>query len=149
VRRANGPYALPPSLERDLASVHAFWDGLKRHEAEMPFWDDVKISALGELASRLMMIEATDKPVRFRVASGLVGADIKQRYGHDLSGKFLDEIDVAAPLQFLQSQCSATVEGRAPTYYRNADSAGSYGRLLLPLWGEGRVGMLLVAYAFA
>jgi hypothetical protein len=149
VERASGPYALPPSLERDLARVHAFWNGLKRHEAEMPFWDDVKISALGDLAGRLMMIEATDKPVRFRVAFGLVGADIQQRYGHDLSGKFIDEIDVAAPLQFLQSQCSATVEGRAPTYYRNADSAGSYGRLLLPLWGDGRVGMLLGAYAFA
>jgi hypothetical protein len=149
VERASGPYALPPSLERDLARVHAFWDGLKRHDAEMPFWDDVKISALGELAGRLMMIEASDKPVRFRIAFGLVGADIQQRYGHDLSGKFLDEIDIAAPLQFLQSQCSATAESRAPTYYRNADSAGSYARLLLPLWGEGRIGMLLVAYAFA
>jgi hypothetical protein len=149
VERASGPYALPSSLERDLARVHAFWDGLKRHEAEMPFWDDVKISVLPDLAGRLMMIEASDKPMRFRVAFGLVGADIQQRYGRDLAGKFLDEIDIVAPLQFLQSQCSAAVEGRAPTYYRNADSAGSYGRLLLPLWGEGRVGILLVAYAFA
>jgi hypothetical protein len=41
--------------------------------------------------------------VRFRIAYGLVGADIKQHYGHDLAGKFLDEIDVAAPLQFLVS----------------------------------------------
>jgi hypothetical protein len=24
-------------LERDLARVHAFWEDLKRHEAEMPF----------------------------------------------------------------------------------------------------------------
>ena len=68
--------------------------------------------------------------------------------GHDLSGKFLDEIDAAAPLQFLLSQCSATVEGRAPTYYGN-NGAGGYARLVLPLWGDGRVGMLLVVYAFA
>jgi hypothetical protein len=95
-----------------------------------------------------MMVEATDKPVRFRIAFGLVGADIKQHYGHDLSGKFLDEIDIAAPLQFLQSQLSATVESRAPTYYRGGDGAG-YSRLVLPLWGDGRIGMLLVAYAFA
>lgn len=149
MKAANRPYALPQSLERDLAQVHAFWNGLKRHEAEMPFWDDVKISALPELAGRLMMIEATDKPVRFRIAFGLVGADIKQHYGRELADKFIDEIDVAAPLHFLQSQCSATVEGRAPTYYRNADGAGGYARLVLPLWGDGRVGMLLVAYAFA
>jgi hypothetical protein len=64
-------------LERDLARVHIFWDELKRHEAEMPFWDDVKMSALPDLAGRLMMVEATDRPVRFRIAFGLVGADIK------------------------------------------------------------------------
>ena len=137
MKASNGPYALPHTLERDLARVHEFWEGLKRHEADMPFWDDVKISALPDLAGRLMM-----------VAFGLVGADIKQSYGHDLSGKFLDEIDAAAPLQFLQSQCSATVESRAPTYYRN-DDAGGYSRLVLPLWGDGRIGMLLVACAFA
>ena len=144
---SNGPYAVPQSLEHDLARVHTFWDGLKRHEAKMPFWDDVKMSALPDLADRLMMVEATDKPVRFRIAFGVVGADVKQHYGHDLSGKFLDEIDAAAPLQFLVSQCSATVESRAPTYYRN-DGAEGYSRLVLPLWGDGRVGMLLVAYAF-
>ena len=35
-------------------------EGLKRHEADMPFWDDVKISALPDLAGRLLMVEATD-----------------------------------------------------------------------------------------
>jgi hypothetical protein len=58
------------------------------------------------------------------------------------------EIDAAAALQFLVSQCSATVESRAPTYYRN-DGAEGYSRLVLPLWGYGRIGMLLVGYAFA
>lgn len=148
MKTSNEPYALPHTLERDLARVREFWDGLKRHEAKMPFWDDVKISALPDLAGRMMMVEATDRPVRFRIAFGLVGADIKQQYGHDLSGKFLDEIDVAAPLQFLLSQCSATVESRAPTYYGD-NGAGGYSRLVLPLWGDGRIGMLLVAYAFA
>jgi hypothetical protein len=148
VTASNEPYTLPHTLERDLARAHEFWDGLKRHEAKMPFWDDVKISALPDLTSRLMMIEATDRPVRFRIAFGLVGDDIKQHYGRDLAGEFLDEIDAAAPLQFLVSQCSATVESRAPTYYRN-DGAEGYSRLVLPLWGDGRIGMLLVAYAFA
>jgi hypothetical protein len=27
--------------------------------------------------------------------------------------------------------------------------AGGYSRLALPLWGDGRIGMLLIAYAFA
>jgi hypothetical protein len=57
-------------LERDLARVHTFWEELKRHEAKMPFWDDMKVSALPDLAGCLMMVEATDKPVRFRIAFG-------------------------------------------------------------------------------
>ena len=77
MKASNWPYAIPHSLERDLARVHAFWEDLKRHEAEMPFRDDVKISALPELAGRLMMVEATDKRVRFRIGFGLVDADIK------------------------------------------------------------------------
>ena len=30
MKAASGPYALPPSLERDLAHVRAFWDGWYR-----------------------------------------------------------------------------------------------------------------------
>ena len=137
-------------MERDLARVHAFWDGLKRHEAQMPFWDDVKISALPDLRRPPDgWVEATNKPVRFRIAFELVGADIKQHYGHDLSGKFLDEIRRRrAGCNSCCRNAAATVESRAPTYYRN-DGAGGYSRLVLPLWGDGRVGMLLVAYAFA
>jgi hypothetical protein len=46
VKAASGPYALPPSLERDLAHVRAFWDGLKRHEAELPLWGEGRIGML-------------------------------------------------------------------------------------------------------
>jgi hypothetical protein len=153
VESPNKPYAPPPKLQRDLARVLAFWQGLKRHEAEMPFWDDVKISALPELSGKLFMIEATDRPVRFRFGFELVGAEVKQQYGGDLAGKFLDEIEVRHPLQFLLSQCSATVESREPTCYQQTAGAGSprtpgYARLVLPLWGNGRIGMLLGAFAW-
>jgi len=121
----------------------------------MPFWDDVNPSALPELSSKLIMIDAFAKPTRFRFTSGVVGEDVKGAYGGDLAGKFLDETEVRQPLQFLLSQCSATVEGRAPTYYHHAaGGSGSshagraYSRLILPLWGEGRIGMLLGALAW-
>ncbi len=44
-------------------------------------------------------------------------------------------------LKFLRAQASATVEARAPTFYRGA----GYARMLLPMWGDGRIGMLLGA----
>jgi len=121
----------------------------------MPFWDDVNVSALPALSAKLAMIEATDKPVRFRFGFGVVGEEIRKRYGGDLAGQFLDEMEVRHPLQFLLSQCSATVESGRPTYYRQAATRGrgsaaqaAYARLVLRLWGNGRIGMLLGAFAW-
>lgn len=121
----------------------------------MPFWDDVKLSALPELSGKLILIEVFDKPVRFRLGFGVVGEEVKRQYRSDPAGKFLDEIAPRQPLQFLISQSSAAVESRAPTHYRHAvaKSGGSpaereYSRLVLPLWGDGRIGMLLGAFAW-
>jgi hypothetical protein len=119
----------------------------------MPFWDDVHLSTVPDLADKLMMIEASDKPVRFRFGFRLIGKEIKREYAGNLDAKFLDEIDVRHPLQFLISQCSATIESGLPTYYRQGKVRGAgaereYARLLLPLWGEGRIGMLLGAFVW-
>jgi hypothetical protein len=148
------PYAVPRKLEPSLARVLAYWEELKRGEAEMPFWDDLKISALPDLSGRLMLVEVADKPVRFRL--GIIGEDIRTRYGGDLAGKFLDEIEVRSPLEYLNSQCSATVEDRVPTYYghdvvkaSSARAADAYSRLLLPMWGNGHIGMLLGAVVWS
>jgi hypothetical protein len=150
-----GPFPLSRKLEPSLARVCAYWQGLERGEAEMPFADDVNLSALPKLASRLMLIEVLGNPTRFRCGFGVVGENIKRRYGGDLDGKFLDEIEVRAPLQFLNSQGSATVESRVPTYYKQAGAKGrgvrgqkGYSRLLLPMWGDGRIGLLLGAFAW-
>ena len=43
---------------------------------------------------------------------------------------------------------AAAREGAAPTYYERGDPHG-YGRLLLPLWADGRISMLLGAVQFA
>jgi hypothetical protein len=145
-----GPYALPQKLEPDLAQALAYWEGLKRGEANMPFADDLNPSALPAIAERAMLIEASDRPVRFRFA--IVGKAIQARYAGDLLGKFLDEIEIHDPLRYLASQASATVEGRAPTYYRSAPpergaAAAGYSRLVLPMWGDGHIGALLTVVA--
>jgi hypothetical protein len=140
------PFSLPRKLEPDLARLRAYWDGLKRGDADMPFADDVNLSAIPVLAGRLMLIEVFNKPVRFRLA--MLGEELKERHGGDIVGKFLDEIDARLPLQYLSSQASATIESRSITYYlhgsdKRGTSADAYSRLLLPMWGDGRIGMLL------
>ena len=51
---STAPFALPWKLESQLARVQAYWEDLKRGDAEMPFWDDVNLSALPDLSDRLM-----------------------------------------------------------------------------------------------
>lgn len=145
----SNPYCLPPKLETDLSLLLAYWEGLKRGNAKMPFADDVDPTALPNPTS-MMLIEVSEPPMRFRIA--MVGEEIRKSCGHVLAGTFLDEIAVRYPLHYLHSQSSAAVEGHAPTYYRHrADAGGAHGegpyaRLVLPTWGDGRVSMLLGAF---
>ena len=97
-----------------------------------------------------MLIGVFENPLRFRF--DLIGADLIDWYGETIGNRFVDEIDLHAPFDELTSQCKATVESGVPTYYRqtaagkgDADHPGGYARLLLPLWGNGRIEMLLGA----
>jgi len=142
------PFSVPRKIDPNLVRVRAYWESLERGENPMPFWDDFKFSALPDLSDRLILIDVFEKPGRFRLNS--IGQQLTERYGETITGKFIDEIELRNPLEYLPSQCSATVESRAPTYYQHGTdevekSPGpvSYSRLLLPMWGNGHIGMLL------
>lgn len=134
------PFAPPTTLPPDLARAKSYWDGLLRGAATMPFWDDYVPADLGDLQRSAFTLEVFDKPERFRI--GLVGEGLRQRLGGELGGVFLGEGEMKEPFGFLLSQASATVESGSPTLHV-ADGDGGYSRLLLPMWGEGRVGMIL------
>lgn len=143
-------YSLPDELGPDLSRVQAYWNGLKRGANDIPFWDDVKFSLRSRLGRESMLIDVFESPLRFRF--DLIGADLTEWYGGTIGNRFLDEIDLHAPFDELTLQCKATFEGCAPTYYRrtivrkgDAEHSRGYARLLLPLWGNGRVEMLLGA----
>jgi len=139
------PFALPDKLERDLARVLSYWEGLRRAQNSMPFWDDLKLSALADIAAEVLLIDVFEKPERFRFNH--LADTLTQRYGETLTHKFADEVDLSEPFAFLRGQCSATVEARDPTYYRcgAGGTSPAYARLLLPMWGNGRISMLLGA----
>jgi len=133
-------YPVPPTLEVDLERLRAYWDALKRGGNAIPFWDDVRLSALTDAGASALLIDAFENPPRFRFNT--LGAQVIARYGGAVGGRFFDEVAPHSPFEFLAAQCSATVARRAPTYYRHPRGP-SYGRLLLPLWGNGRIDMLL------
>ena len=134
---SNHPFPLPETLPRDLAAVHTYWRGLRRGGNEMPFSDDLDPAALSKAAGQVLLLDVFDKPERFRF-SHLAG-DLLLAQETALSGKFIDEISLGTPLEFLRAQASATVEARTPTCYAGKGGA----RLLLPMWGDGRVSLLL------
>jgi len=143
-------FLMPDTLEPDLRRVQAYWNGLKRGENDIPFWDDVKFSLRSRLAREAVLVEALATPPRFRF--DIVGEDVTQRYGEAIAGKFSDEIDPRVPLDAFTAQCRATIERRGPTYHRHAaggkpQEKSGYARLILPLWGNGRIEMLLAAIA--
>lgn len=138
------PFALPEKLDRDLSRVQSYWEGLRRGGNDMPFWDDVKLPVLQEQAAGVLLIDTFAQPERFRfnfLSDAFKGAG-------ELKGSFADERDLPHPFEFLRAQCSATVEARKATYYRQ-DGKDGYVRLLLPMWGDGRISMLLGVIANA
>lgn len=148
------PYAMPEALEQELGDILAYWDGLKRRQNNIPFWDDVQLTALREYSDIIMMIDVFEKPERFRF--GVMGRAIVERYGREIESHFVDEVARKAPFEYLLSQASATVQSGKPTFYHHVamnahapDPSKSYLRLLLPLWGEGHIAMLMGAVIFA
>ena len=142
--RVARPFALPRSLEPDLALVRQYWRGLLRGGAVTPFSDDVNPSTLGAVSGQIFLVEVMDQPRRCRFAQ--VGKAVAKAYGKGVEGLFTDEAEPTAPFQFLTAQASMTAEAAQPTYYRHA-AAGepAYSRVLLPAWGNGRVDLLLGA----
>jgi hypothetical protein len=142
------PYPMPKKLAPNLARVRAYWEGLRRGEAKMPFWDDVNLASLPDLSGRLLLVDVFAKPQRFRF--NFVGQQLAQRYGETIVGKFADEMESKNPFDYFLSQANATVERGAPSCYTHAAATAAksrksapYARLLMPMWGDGRVGMLL------
>jgi hypothetical protein len=144
VNEATVPYELPQRLHPSLHRVLSYWESLRRGENEMPFWDDVKLSALPDLAGRLLLIDVFANPERFRFS--FIGEEFSRWSKESVAGKFADEIEPRTPFNYLRSQCSATLEGRRPTFlHYRSDEKAAFSRLLLPMWGDGRTGMLLGA----
>ena len=99
---------------------------------------------------RLLLIDAFFQPERFRFNH--VGAELQTLQPKPITGEFLDEASLDCPLEFMRSQCSATVECEAPTFYKQdaiPDPVRTgYARLLLPMWGDGHISMLLGVVAW-
>ena len=129
------PCAVDGPRSPPLARLLTYWEGLRRGQAEIPFWDDlseIKIEASG---AETFILDVFSRPERFRVNDLEIAAVDRER----LLGLFLDDVDLPEVFALLRAQASATTELMRPTLHR----VGGLQRLLLPAWGEGEVRMLV------
>jgi hypothetical protein len=141
---ATGAYSMPASLEAELSRVYDHWQAIRRGGNAVPFSDDVKLASLGKAGHDAGLIDVFENPLRFRL--GLLGRSMAARLGGEPGGKFLDKVALQAPFDHFEAQCAATVRSRAPTYFRHGTPPPkAYARIVLPLWGNGRIDTLLVA----
>jgi hypothetical protein len=129
-------------LDPQLQRVEHHWRSLIRGANDMPFWDDFAPSALP--GQDIMLLDVFDKPLRFRFDS-VVASEIEARYGQQVRDRFCDEIKASTPFELLNDQANVAVETGKPTLHQGAN----YRRLLLPMWGDGRVSMLLGAFSWS
>ena len=144
------PFLPPRRLPTRLAQVQTYWNDLRRGENAVPFSDDVNLSAIPELSGNLVLVEVFERPQRFRFSR--VGQELLKGGGEcSITGSFADEMEVCRPFEFFLAQASVTVEASSPTFYRHrstgakGDDGKGYVRLLLPMWGGGRIDMLIGA----
>ena len=144
MKHPSHPFRLPRTLDADIARIEAYWRGLLRGDAEMPFADDLDLKALPDLREQVMVIEVFAEPERFRfdIVGEAIGAP-------EIVGRFADEIEPKVPFEFVRAQASVTLECAAPTYFKHDEGATSSGRgdprVLLPMWGDGHISLVLGA----
>jgi len=139
------PFAIDAPLGPRLEALLDYWRDLRRGQASVPFADDLDMLEVEGLCSDVFVLGVFEKPERFRL--DLIRTPNAAAIEETLGDRFIDEIDLPTPLEFLRAQADATVESRAPTVYRHAPSGAGrgYARLLLPAWGEGQIKLLLGA----
>jgi hypothetical protein len=142
------PFAVPATLPQSFDDVRNYWQDLRRAGNEMPFWDDVNLSALPDLSDRMILIDVFEAPQRFRINT--LGKTIQAQYEANVTTRFIDEIEAKAPFHFLAAQASVTIEARRPTFLVLTPAVDvQYARILLPMWGNGRIEMILALAADA
>ncbi len=120
-----------------LADLLAYWHQ-KRGGRAMPARPDIEPAELKAMLPHLFMVDVEHDPLRLRYR--LVGTALVDVLGHDIKGKYLDEM----PLLFRTFAAGAYEEvlrTRGPCYKEVSGIAAyfrvAYKRLLLPLSTDG------------
>ena len=135
-----------------LNEVYAYWLA-KRGSRIAPPRSALRSEELALFLPDITLLEAVGDPPRFRYR--LHGTRVTAAYGEDLTGKFLDEIDLGSGGAAIIGLCTKAVTECRPQVARVRYAKQRDGRLLeyeriaLPISDDGKaVNMLICVYAF-
>jgi hypothetical protein len=113
---------------------------MKKGERRAPARADIEPSEIVQLLPYVGLVDVTRDPLRFRFR--LVGTAIAAGYGRDITGRFLDEVDLDGHEQDIVAEYAHVVETWEPAcsrweYVRRDGRYVAYERLALPLSRDG------------
>jgi hypothetical protein len=145
----NAQFLLEPN-DQLLRDLYAYWLD-KKGDAIAPPRSAIKPDEITRLLPIIVLIDVIGDPPRFKMR--LVGTRVVEAFGQEVTGKFVDEIDLSTISPAVHARGHAAVADCRPDLhvweYTKADGRHiKYERIILPLSSDGRrVDQLLCGYA--
>lgn len=134
-----------------LRKLLAYWLA-KKGDRPAPQRADIDPAEIKSLLPHLGIVDVEradvdGRPLRFRYR--LAGTEIAKAYGFDLTGRYLDELDLNNHQQDITAEYARAAETGEPScsvfeYTRNDGRHISYERLVLPMSSDGRIIDMLI-----
>ena len=129
-----------------LRTLYAYWAG-KKGARLAPRRSDIDPAEMKNFLRYVFLLDIVDIPLRFRFR--LAGTEIVSRYGEEVTGRFLDEIDLDDVGSEILNEYETAVREARPVrghwqYTKRDGQYLKYERIILPLSSDGHsIDMLL------
>lgn len=122
-----------------LAQGLAYWYRI-RGDRRMPSRRDIRPGEILALLPHVFLVDVLRPPLRFRIR--LAGTEIVNRFGEEITGRTLEEIDLAHRGPAIAAIYAAAIADRAPVlsheeFLRRDGRFMHYRRLVCPLSSDG------------
>jgi hypothetical protein len=142
----------PETIEirsKDLQALFEYWRR-KRGHRPAPSRQDIQPVEIKSLLPRIFIVEIVGAPPRFRFR--LAGTLIVDGFGEEITGRFLDDLDLDRRNREITADYQRVVDTRGPVcsrwrYTKNDGKVLSYERLLLPLSSDGKASDMILGGA--
>lgn len=125
--------------------IHDYWQSARRGR-QFPARPDFSPEGMIDKLGFVMLIDVTYDPLDFRFK--LIGSEIVEHYGHEMTGKYVHQIEPKELGELLYRQYQEVVDMRCPRAHRievmTSARTLNYERITLPLSDDGeRIDTLL------